>query len=153
QTAGIRLEPLTLQQAEEEVRNSQRAAVLIFGPNFSARMSRCSFLDDGINPMHGEGINLEILDAALLRDQTQGTAASIIGQVAQVSMLRVVLPWMIGRAFQKIGEVEFIDKLSGEANDVKFTIEMMAPKFKKVKLKLGLLEIPIDEKFVKQVSS
>ena len=37
-------------------------------------------------------------------DPTQLTAASIIEQVGQVTMLRVVLPWMIGRAFEKIGD-------------------------------------------------
>src|SRR5262245_56237263 len=154
QTAGIRLEePLTLEEAQRDIRDSKRAAILVFGPDFSRRMSRCSFLDDGLDPMYGEGINLEILDAQLLRDQTQGTAASIIEQVAQVSMLRVVLPWMIGRAFEKLGEVEFIDKLGGEADDVKFTLDMMSGKLKKTKLKIGLLEVPIDEKFVKQVST
>lgn len=112
QTAGIALEDMSLEQAEAEIRASQRSAVLVFGPDFSQQMSRCSFLDEGINPMSGDGINLAVLDARLLRDKTQETAASIIEQVAQVTLLRVVLPWMIGRAFEKIGEVEFIDKLA-----------------------------------------
>ncbi|GIW82791.1 MAG: hypothetical protein KatS3mg105_4598 [Gemmatales bacterium] len=121
QTAGIRVEVLnSYEEANRLVRNGQRAAVLVFGPDFSARVTRCSFLDEvefqnkrvkGINPLYGNGINLEVLDAQLLRDPTQATAASIIEQVAQVTLLRVVLPWMIGRAFEKIGEVEFIDKL------------------------------------------
>ena len=39
----------------------------------------------------------------VLRDPTQAVAASIIEQVAQVTLLRVVLPWMIGRAFDEVG--------------------------------------------------
>jgi ABC-type multidrug transport system permease subunit len=35
-------------------------------------------------------------------------------QVAQVSLLRVILPWMIGRAFQKLGEPEFMSMLADE---------------------------------------
>ena len=38
----------------------------------------------------------------MLRDPTQAIAACIIEQVAQVTLLRVVLPWMIGRAFDEI---------------------------------------------------
>jgi ABC-type multidrug transport system permease subunit len=56
-----------------------------------------------VNPLFRDGVDLEQLDAHLLRDPTQLTAASIIEQVGQVTMLRVVLPWMIGRAFEKIG--------------------------------------------------
>ena len=44
------------------------------------------------------------VDSEILRDPTQLTASSIIAQVAQVTTLRVVLPWMIGRAFDKIGK-------------------------------------------------
>src|SRR5262249_25714638 len=53
-------------------------------------------------------------DAEVMIDETQLTAASIIEQVAQGTLLRVVLPWMIGQAFAKIGEPEFVDRLSRE---------------------------------------
>ncbi|MBI2805913.1 MAG: ABC transporter permease [Planctomycetes bacterium] len=89
---------------------------------------RCSFdeaqtafplyLHDGINPFHREGINLHSLDVEVMRDPTQETAAAIIDQVAQGSLLRVVMPWMIGRAFEKIGEPQFIDMLSNKKLDV-----------------------------------
>jgi ABC-type multidrug transport system permease subunit len=36
-------------------------------------------------------------------DPMQPIAASVIEQVAQVTMLRVVIPWMIGRAFEELG--------------------------------------------------
>jgi ABC-2 type transport system permease protein len=105
QTAGLRVEVIAgLAQAQELVSQSRRSAVLVFGPKFSERMTRSSFLRGGVNPLFRDGVDLEALDARLLRDTTQLTAASIIEQVGQVTMLRVVLPWMIGRAFEKIGD-------------------------------------------------
>jgi ABC-2 type transport system permease protein len=105
QTAGIRVEVIpTLEEAERMVANSKRAAVIVFGPQFSERVTRSSFLSGGVNPLFRDGVDLEELDAHLLRDPTQLTASSIIEQVGQVTMLRVVLPWMIGRAFEKIGD-------------------------------------------------
>jgi ABC-2 type transport system permease protein len=76
------------------------------------------YIYDGINPFHREGVNLEALDVEVIRDDTQQTAASIIDQVAQGSLLRVVMPWMIGRAFEKIGEPQFIDMISREKLNV-----------------------------------
>jgi ABC-type multidrug transport system permease subunit len=105
QTAGIRVELIgSLEEAEELVKNGKRAAVMVFGPDFSKQVTLSSFLRGGVNPLFRDGIDLEALDAHVLRDPTQLTAASIIEQVGQVTMLRVVLPWMIGRAFEKIGD-------------------------------------------------
>jgi ABC-type multidrug transport system permease subunit len=105
QTAGIRVEYLdTEEEAREMVSRSQRAAVLVFGPKFSEQVTHCSFLANGVNPYFRDGVNLEVLDAKLITDPTQITAASIIEQVAQVTTLRVVMPWMIGRAFDMIGK-------------------------------------------------
>jgi ABC-type multidrug transport system permease subunit len=59
-------------------------------------------------------VNLSELDAKVLSDPTQVTASSIIKQVAQVSMLRVILPWMIGRAFEKLSEPSFMSMLAEE---------------------------------------
>ena len=114
QTGGIRVERFTTrEEAESQVRRVG-AAVLVFGPQFSRRVSQCSFLADGINPFYRDGVNLADLDAKPLIDQTQLTAASIIEQVGQVTMLRVVLPWMIGRAFEKLGDPVFMDLLGKE---------------------------------------
>ncbi len=105
QTAGIRVEVIpTLEEAEELVKNNQRAAVIVFGPKFSQQVTLSSFLRGGVNPLFRDGVDIEALDAHMLVDPTQLTAASIIQQVGQVTMLRVVLPWMIGRAFEKIGD-------------------------------------------------
>jgi len=76
------------------------------------------YLHDGINPFHRDGVKIEMLDAEILRDPTQGTAAAIIEQMAQGSLLRLIMPWMIGRAFEKIGEPQFIDMMSREKMDV-----------------------------------
>ncbi len=104
QTAGIRVEVIpTLEEAETLVKSGKRAAVIVFGPKFSERVTNSSFLIGGVNPLFRDGVDIEALDARMLIDPTQLTAASIIEQVGQVTMLRVVLPWMIGRAFEKIG--------------------------------------------------
>jgi ABC-2 type transport system permease protein len=72
------------------------------------------YLVDGINPFYRDGVRFEALQVEVLRDPTQQTAAAIIDQVAQGSMLRIVLPWMIGRAFEKIGDPEFLTMLGRE---------------------------------------
>src|SRR5262245_43102836 len=117
QTApDIDVEMLTLDQARQKINTRKRAAALVFGPEFSKRVSRCSFLADGINPFNRNGVNLALVDAELLRDETQGTAAAIIEQAAQVTLLRIILPWMIGRAFEKVGDPSFLDLLAQEEN-------------------------------------
>ncbi len=85
------------------------------------------YLVDGINPFFRDGVNLAALDARVERDPTQQTASAIIDQVAQGSMLRVIMPWMIGRAFEKIGDPAFLALLAREP-------QMPAP----VKFFLGL---------------
>jgi ABC-type transport system involved in multi-copper enzyme maturation permease subunit len=126
-TAGIRVELIESEEvARQLIRQRKRSAILVLGPSFSDRVARCSFLADGINPFYRDGIELGpedpnkpsgLLDTRMLRDDTQKAAAAISEQVVQVSLLRVILPWMIGRAFEKIGQREFIDNL-GERVEV-----------------------------------
>jgi len=180
QSADISVEIInTREEARQLVRNGNRAAVLILGPDFSRRVSRSSLLAggweetfrfsalfpqaglpinlalagffdqrqdvfplyvyDGINPYYRDGVELRELDVEVLRDPTQKTAAAIIDQVAQGTMLRVVLPWMIGRAFSKVGDPEFIDLLSGENVQIRFN-------FFKVPLGKILAAMSVDEK-------
>ncbi|MFO0807985.1 MAG: ABC transporter permease [Gemmataceae bacterium] len=118
-TAGIRVELLPDRATAERLTNrGRRSAVLVLGPKFSEQVERCSFLSDGdpppINPFYRDGVSLAELDAELLTDPTQQTAASIIEQVGQVTMLRVVMPWMIGRAFRKVGDPSFLTILAKE---------------------------------------
>jgi ABC-2 type transport system permease protein len=72
------------------------------------------YLEDGLNPFYRDGVKLDALDVKVLKDPTQKTAAAIIDQVAQGTMLRVVMPWMIGRAFEKIGDPAFLALLGQE---------------------------------------
>jgi ABC-type multidrug transport system permease subunit len=119
-TAGIRVEIIPDREAAVAlIRDHKRPAVLVFKKGFSAKMTNCSFLsdrDDRLNPFYREGVYLDKIDAELLKDSTQGGAASIIEQVAQVSLLRVILPWMIGQAFDRLSYPEFIAILGREVN-------------------------------------
>jgi ABC-type Na+ efflux pump permease subunit len=114
ETAGVRVEPVpTVQAAKQLIRKHKVAAVLVLQRHFSDKVNHCSFLADadGINPFHHDGVYLDRIDAELLRDPKQPGAASIIDQVAQVSLLRVILPWMISRAFERLSDQEFIQLL------------------------------------------
>ena len=104
----------TEEEAKKLVRFSKRPAVLVLGPRFSEKVAKCSFLADGVNPFFQKGVDLKALDVSVERDETQPLAASIIDQVAQGTMLRVILPWMIGQAFEEIGDPRFIDMLANE---------------------------------------
>jgi ABC-type multidrug transport system permease subunit len=113
--SDIRVEVIeTRAEAQRLVASGKRAAVVVFGPRFSQQVHVSSFLAAGINPFYREGVKLSELDAEVLSDPTQATASSIIKQVAQVSMLRVILPWMIGRAFEKLSEPAFMSMLAEE---------------------------------------
>jgi ABC-type Na+ efflux pump permease subunit len=113
QTAGIRVERIESRElADTLIRTRRRAAVLVLGPQFSVHAQRCSFLADGINPFFRDGVNLKSLDVEVVRDETQATASAIIDQVVQGSLLRVIMPWMIGRAFERIGEPAFLEMLA-----------------------------------------
>lgn len=112
-TAGIRIEVVGDEaEARRLVAYHKRAAILIFHPDFSARMNRCSFLTDGINPFHRDGVYLDRVGAELVKDTKQPGQAAIVEQVVQTSMLRVILPYMIGKAFKRLGEEDFIKLLS-----------------------------------------
>jgi ABC-type multidrug transport system permease subunit len=126
ETAGIKVEVIdSLDTARALVGEHKRAAVLVFAPTFSDSVNKCSFLVDGINPFFRDGVKLidprlphetNRVDAELLKDGKQPGAAAIIDQVAQVSLLRVILPWMIGRAFERLSDPEFIQILGNEVN-------------------------------------
>lgn len=141
QVAGIRIELIdSMEEAQQLIRHGKRPAVLVLGPAFSDKVSRCSFLADGINPFYREGVKLSEIDAVLLKDPTQEAAAAIIEQVAQVSLLRVVLPHMIGRAFEQLSEERFIDLLCREVH------LPVAPKFRVIPAALGGIKTDADGK-------
>src|SRR5712692_9041018 len=117
ETPGIRVEVIsTEEEARRLIQDHKRAAVLVFKPDFSRQINQCSFLVDGINPFHREGVYLSKVGAELLKDGKQPGTASIIEQVAQVTLLRVILPWMIGQAFERLSDPAFIQILGEEVN-------------------------------------
>lgn len=117
QTPNMLVEELAdLTEAKRLVENHDRAAVIVFHPEFSEKVNQCSFLRDGINPFHRDGVYLERLGVEVLRDIKQPATAALIQQFAQVSLLRVVLPYMIGRAFEKLGDPSFIELLGREVS-------------------------------------
>lgn len=117
ETANIRIEIIdNPEEAERLIREHKRAAILVFQSHFSERIDDCSFLADGLNPFHRDGVYLDKVDVQLLRDEKQPATAAVIEQVVQVSLLRVILPWMIGRAFERLSDPEFIQILGDKVN-------------------------------------
>lgn len=121
-TQDIRLEIITDEaEARRLLTKSRRPAVIVFGPDFSTRMQNCSFLTqpDSVNPLGRDGVAFDRLDLQLLTDKTQPVSASVIEQVAQVTLLRVVIPWMIGKAFQRVGDPLFMELVADRLSGVK----------------------------------
>jgi hypothetical protein len=116
-TADIRVEQVPSRaEADRLVRAGDRAAVVVLEPEFSDRLQRCSFVGepfktDPINPLYRDGIRTRELGVTILRNPTQPVASSVIEQVVQVTLLRVVIPWMIGQAFAHIGTDPFMDRM------------------------------------------
>jgi ABC-type multidrug transport system permease subunit len=123
-TAGIRLEIIPDKaEAERLMARNRRAAVIVFEPDFSENMNRCSFLTHAtpppINPFDRDGVRMNEVGLTLLKDQTQPVTANTIEQVAQVTLLRVLIPWMIGRAFERVGDEAFMETLAEKLKNAK----------------------------------
>lgn len=115
ETSDIHVELIpSREEAEQLIKSGRRAAILVLGPDFSKQVDRCSFLADGINPFDRDGVKFKNLDVELMRDPTQQMSAAIVEQAAQGTFLRVVMPWMIGRAFEKIGDPDFLTLMGEE---------------------------------------
>ncbi len=116
-TADIKVESIaTREEAERLVRSGERAVVIVLESDFSDRMHRCSFVGEPlkknpINPLYRDGMNTGKVGVTVLRDPTQEVAAAVVEQVVQVALMRVVIPWMIGQAFEMIGTPAFMDKM------------------------------------------
>ena len=122
--ADIRIELIpTLAEAETLIRAGDRSAILVFDEDFSEKMDRCSFLSKAVpeplNPLYRDGINPAEVGLRVLKDPTQQAASSIIEQVAQVTLFRVVIPWMIGKAFERVGDEEFMELIAVRFQKVK----------------------------------
>jgi ABC-2 type transport system permease protein len=117
ETAGIKVETVpNLEEAEKLIGFHKRAAVVVFHSDFTGQVNRCSFLVDGLNPFHRDGVYLDKIGVDLLRDPKQMASAAIVEQVVQVTLLRVLLPWMIGKAFDRLSDPAFIQILGDEVN-------------------------------------
>jgi ABC-2 type transport system permease protein len=122
----IRLEEIADEAtAHGLVDRGARAAVLVFDPDFSERMNRASFLSHAdpppINPFDRDGVRTADLGVRLLKDPAQPVSAAVIEQVTQVTLMRVLIPWMIGRAFQRVGDDAFMAAVAVRLGDVKPT--------------------------------
>jgi ABC-type Na+ efflux pump permease subunit len=117
ETGGVVVEELgSVEEGEQLIREHKRAAVLIFEPEFSVQVEKCSFLRDGLNPFFRDGVYLDRIGVRLPKDSQQVANSAVIEQVAQVSLLRILLPLMIGRAFGKLSDESFIKILGDEVN-------------------------------------
>jgi ABC-type multidrug transport system permease subunit len=115
--SGIRVDVLdTEEHARQLVREHRQPAVLVFEPGFSNAICDCSFLSGGINPFHHDGVDLAKVNVTLLEDDRQPAQAAIIKQVTQVTLVRVILPYMIGKAFKRLSEPEFIELLGNRVS-------------------------------------
>lgn len=121
--ADIRIELIdSRDEAEQLIRDGKRSAILIFEPDFSERVQRCSFLTkatpEPLNPLYRDGISPAEVSLSIKKDPTQQAAASIIEQVAQVTLFRVVIPWMIGKAFERVGDAEFMQLIEMKLKEI-----------------------------------
>ena len=141
-TANIRVERIaTREQAARLVARGDRSAVVVLGKDFSRRAQRCSFVGgefkrDPINPLFRDGVKADELGVEFLTNPTQPVGASVIQQVVQVSLLRVVIPWMIGQAFDLIGTDRFMGKM--EEKIPALGIAYRVPGFSKARLGEGI---------------
>ncbi len=124
-TADIRVEVIpTVEEAERLVARGDRSAVVVFEPEFSDRVHRCSFVGEPfkknpINPLYRDGMRTREIGVRFIVNETQPVAASVIQQVVQVTLLRVVIPWMIGQAFDMIGTDPFMDRMENHIPQLK----------------------------------
>lgn len=133
-TADIRVEYIrTEEEALQLVRRGDRSAVVVFGPRFSEFAHRCSFVDEPfkkepINPLFRDGVQTSSLDVKFVVNPTQPVAASVIQQVVQVTLLRVVIPWMIGQAFDMIGTDPFMERMEKHIPELKLAYPFVSKK-------------------------
>jgi ABC-2 type transport system permease protein len=136
-TANIRVERIaTREEAKRLVDRGDRSAVVILKPEFSDRAHRCSFVGEDfkknpINPLYRDGVDINKIGVEFLTNETQPVGSSVIQQVVQVSLLRVLIPWMIGQAFDLIGNEKFMDQMGDRIPELKLAYRFLS------KTKLG----------------
>lgn len=118
-TGNIKIEVIPSRaEAEQLVKRGKRSAVVVFEPEFSDRIDRCSFVGaefrpNPINPLDRYGVVTDKVGVTVLENPYQPIGGSVVKQVTQVSLMRVIVPWMIGQAFDLIGTPLFMKKMEG----------------------------------------
>lgn len=116
-TGDIKIERVaTREEAEQLVRRGKRSAVVVFEPEFSEKMDRCSFVGgefkrDPINPMNKNGVRTDRVGITIIDNPAQKVGSAVTMQLTQGSLMRVVIPWMIGQAFDLIGSPLFMERM------------------------------------------
>ena len=116
-TGNIKIERLpSREEAKRLVTRGQRAAVVVFEPDFSDKVDRCSFVAGDfktapINPLDRYGVRTREVAVTVIENPYQPIGSAVVKQITQVSLMRVVIPWMIGQAFELIGGDLFMDKM------------------------------------------
>jgi len=116
-TGNIKIERLpNREEAEKLKQQGKRSAVVVFGPEFSNKVDRCSFVGGEfktapINPLDRYGVRTSAVDVTVIENRFQPIGSAVVKQVTQVSLMRVLVPWMIGQAFDLIGNDLLLDKM------------------------------------------
>ena len=80
---GLRVELIDSEEvAKDLVARGKRAAVIVFEPEFSDRMDRCSFLAKPgyvpVNPLGRDGVRLDRLALTVLRDPSELVSLDVV---------------------------------------------------------------------------
>ncbi len=116
-TGNIKIEIIPSRaEAEQLVKRGKRSAVIVFEPEFSEKIDRCSFVGaefrpDPISPLDRYGVVTDRIGVTVIENPYQPLGGSVVKQVTQVSLMRVIVPWMIGGAFDLIGKPLFMAKM------------------------------------------
>ncbi len=116
-TGDIKIEVIPNRaEAQKLLDRGKRSAVVVFRPEFSDRTDHCSFVGgefkaNPINPLDRYGVVTDKLGVTILKNEHQPIGSSIVQQVTQVSLMRVIVPWMIGQAFDLIGTPLFMVRM------------------------------------------
>jgi ABC-type transport system involved in multi-copper enzyme maturation permease subunit len=116
-TGDIKIEVLPNRaEAQKLLDRGKRSAVVVFLPEFSDRIDHCSFIGgefrpNPINPLDRYGVVPGKIGVLILKNEHQPIGSAIVEQVTQVSLMRVIVPWMIGQAFDHIGTPLFMERM------------------------------------------
>ena len=106
------------------------------------------YLLEGISPFNRDGVRIDRLDVELKRDKTQLMSAAVVEQAAQGTFMRVILPWMIGQAFEKIGDENFLALMGQQKQMPPLVRDFLSGEFEKNPLFTNPLTKPLARAFI-----